>query len=1456
VTDKLIGFFVAVSAAVAQEAAFPLTARLQSRVPVAGIAAEAFYLPGSADVSCFEATAAGSRFLCLSDSGTILEWSATNLVRQVASGFTGPLRAKAAEDGSLYVLDMGRGTLSLVAPNGMVTRILGAGSDRIPKPQMDPRTFDLPFFVLTRDFYANFTQLGIDDQGNLYIVVLHEEVSNTTATRRSFWIFRLENKGATMSLYYDGSAAMAGKTALPELTSVTINAQRTMYFAMDGQISRLTGTSNYVEFRGGPFQPMVNNPARTVAFASNGDVLIQSFNGNLYRLGFAELRTDFNPVGFLNGPITRAGSSAIGFDLSENRLLRYEPDATRIYAARVIGRLLRNIPVLGNSAFRPAFDSPIGVSTDNQNQVFVTEGEDGSVYRIASNGVLSRVTRTIFNPDSTTPYRFTSDTIALDQMPYPVVATANDISGRLYMFDRDCNFYIQQSPTTARRAARLSIDKGCAQASMVIDPMGRVMIGAHAQGEIHSANGDPLGGDYTFTRIYSGGVLQSISQMQSGELLVLEGRESTTWTLRRLNPTTRAAVTFRLDDALRNNTNIRLSSAAVDAAGRILAVSCCTTGASSEAGRRFLISLQIGPGDVLSGEARPIVFFDEPAQSPSAVFSHARGTLLRTNLNRIYMLEAPAFRSNSAISVTNRVTWTYDPDAGVQEFATAVTPVYGPTGFRTRMTCDRGFERWVRLGPAAAVAPTQLQLALDTTNAPSRAASCRIELLATDTTRVMATTTFDLIPDPVKLAAIPPLSMLGQTQPFSVDPAVATTAKQIRLLNTSPETVTVNLNGSLPEGVVVTPAALTLDPKQSGDFTITLTPALLPRQVYRLPLRAVCTPCGGDGVGIDFGFQISGRTTSLDISAEAVLLDAATLRARGLTRVAAAALVINRIEEGDISSSIDFGQATPWFTLEKTSSARGEDGSLAVEYAVVLAPTGLPTRPASNVVTFASRSVPGVSRRFLTVFYFPEGFAAQRLFESGIAGVSVNLATARAATVRVPVFSRATAPMAYSTYMLGSEAGAVTVPSVQGVVGAGAAEIEFEVTRGGTATGASENKDVVILFANGEKLVITVNAVTSTQVSGAAKGRREIGSCANTRLLLTPREPGLPFTVVRNVGLRFRVELKDECNQLVNASDKAQLRFAVEPANGTATVTSTGNGGWDIFWRPERVQENVVAKLVAVRAVSEREIYAGTLTLNGRVADSQVPSLRSFSVRDAISFEEKTITAPGAFISIFGENLAQSERLGFDTPGTFPTDLAGVQVQFNGKPAPLLYVSPGQVNLQVPYDLQFTEYRMVIRRGDLVSAPSALSVGSASPAVATLDGTGRGQGQIYRIAPEVEAGFATPANPVRPGESILVVATGLGPTNPLVDEGKAVAAESRFGTTGDVRVRIGNALATDVAAWLMPGQIGIYFVSAVVPAEAPTGDAVPVVVSANGVESQVVTMAVQAAVTPSARRVG
>src|SRR6202021_678183 len=61
--------------------------------------------------------------------------------------------------------------------------------------------------------------------------------------------------------------------------------------------------------------------------------------------------------------------------------------------------------------------------------------------------------------------------------------------------------------------------------------------------------------------------------------------------------------------------------------------------------------------------------------------------------------------------------------------------------------------------------------------------------------------------------------------------------------------------------------------------------------------------------------------------------------------------------------------------------------------------------------------------------------------------------------------------------------------------------------------------------------------------------------------------------------------------------------------------------------------------------------------------------------------------APGTIVSINGANLAGQSVSADLTQPQLPTTLGGVIVYFNGIPAPLLYVSPTQINAQIPWEL-------------------------------------------------------------------------------------------------------------------------------------------------------------------------
>src|SRR5260370_40837939 len=95
--------------------------------------------------------------------------------------------------------------------------------------------------------------------------------------------------------------------------------------------------------------------------------------------------------------------------------------------------------------------------------------------------------------------------------------------------------------------------------------------------------------------------------------------------------------------------------------------------------------------------------------------------------------------------------------------------------------------------------------------------------------------------------------------------------------------------------------------------------------------------------------------------------------------------------------------------------------------------------------------------------------------------------------------------------------------------------------------------------------------------------------------------------------------------------------------------------------------------------------------------------------------------APGGLVSIFGSNLASSMA----AAGTVPlsTTLSGVSVTFNNAPAPVQFVSSGQVSVQVPWGAGVTATQVVVTRDDgVASAPVSVQVAATAPAIYNIGG--------------------------------------------------------------------------------------------------------------------------------------
>jgi uncharacterized protein (TIGR03437 family) len=185
-------------------------------------------------------------------------------------------------------------------------------------------------------------------------------------------------------------------------------------------------------------------------------------------------------------------------------------------------------------------------------------------------------------------------------------------------------------------------------------------------------------------------------------------------------------------------------------------------------------------------------------------------------------------------------------------------------------------------------------------------------------------------------------------------------------------------------------------------------------------------------------------------------------------------------------------------------------------------------------------------------------------------------------------------------------------------------------------------------------------------------------------------------------------------------------------------------------------------------------------------------------------------TAPGGLLSIFGTGLAPTTASAQALP--LPTTLANTQVTINNIAAPLIFVSPNQINAQAPFELTTgSKLNVVVKISGLPnSAAEPVQVDAASPGIFTLTQNGIGSGAILHS----NFTLVSSTSPARSGETVLVYCTGLGATNPAVQTGAAGNAQA---TVNVPTVSVGGQNARVDFSGAAPGFAGLYQINVVVP---------------------------------------
>ncbi len=235
----------------------------------------------------------------------------------------------------------------------------------------------------------------------------------------------------------------------------------------------------------------------------------------------------------------------------------------------------------------------------------------------------------------------------------------------------------------------------------------------------------------------------------------------------------------------------------------------------------------------------------------------------------------------------------------------------------------------------------------------------------------------------------------------------------------------------------------------------------------------------------------------------------------------------------------------------------------------------------------------------------------------------------------------------------------------------------------------------------------------------------------------------------------------------------------------------------------------------------------------------QVPTVAA--VVSASSFGEFPDFAPGSWIEIYGTSLAGTTRgwTSSDFNGVNgPTNLSGTSVTIAGQSAFVDYISPTQVNVQVPGDVSPGAQSLVVTTAIGASAPFPVTVNATEPGLLAPTNFKVGTNQ-YVVAQFADGTYVAPPGAIagvtseraQPGDEIVIYGIGFGTVTPDIPPGQLVQTDNML--SNPLTVSFGGTPATLPYHGLAPDFMGLYQFNVNVPNVAAS-DTVPLTFTLNG----------------------
>jgi uncharacterized protein (TIGR03437 family) len=355
--------------------------------------------------------------------------------------------------------------------------------------------------------------------------------------------------------------------------------------------------------------------------------------------------------------------------------------------------------------------------------------------------------------------------------------------------------------------------------------------------------------------------------------------------------------------------------------------------------------------------------------------------------------------------------------------------------------------------------------------------------------------------------------------------------------------------------------------------------------------------------------------------------------------------------------------------------------------------------------------------------------------------------------------------------------------------------------------------NLYIADSNNQRVrVVTASngVITTVAGTGTAGFLGDLGP-ANKAQLNQPRGVGAD-----NAG---NVYIADYSNSRIR---KVSLNGAIATIAGNGRIAYSGDGG-------PATSASLQFPLAALTDTSGKVYIADTQNNVVRQltpdASTAKPAVSPGGILNPLEFGGSTTLAPGSWVEIYGTDLASIAR---DWTGAFdginaPTLLGGTNVSIGGVPAALSYVSPGQVNAQVPSTVATGAQNVVVTSTAGAGAPVSVTVQATQPGLFAppqfniggkqYAGAVFADGTTYVLPAGAIAGITS--HPAKAGDTITLYGIGFGPVTPAIPSGQIVQQTNTL--TTPFQAFFGQTAATVSYDGLAGSAVGLYQFNVVVP---------------------------------------